>query len=107
MLYHEYDLIKFSLMIDNTCHRKNSARQSEKRFFVLLFYIIFVVDPYGIWTLLKLIISPLNVNRYRFFKLMALTVNNLHSPAIRCPLNVNGLPPKEKRYSFNSPLMDR
>ncbi len=26
-----------------------------------------------------------------FKKLTALTVNDLHTPAIRCPLNVNGL----------------
>jgi hypothetical protein len=36
--------------------------------------------------------------------LMALTINDLHSPTIRCPLNVNGLLPKQ---SVNSPLMDR
>jgi hypothetical protein len=29
-----------------------------------------------------------------FLKLTALTVNNLHSPKMRCPLNVNGLLPK-------------
>jgi hypothetical protein len=39
----------------------------------------------------KKFLTPLNVNRYRFFKLQALTVNDLHSPAVRCPLNVNGL----------------
>jgi hypothetical protein len=54
-------------MIANTCHRKNSARQSEKRFLVLIFNIIFV-DPYGIWTLLKRVLTPLNVYRYRRFK---------------------------------------
>jgi hypothetical protein len=50
-------------MINNTCHRKNSARQSEKRFLVLLFNTIFVVDPYGIWTSLKMVLTPLNVKR--------------------------------------------
>jgi hypothetical protein len=64
----EYDLIKFSLIINNTCHRKNSARQSEKRFLVLLFNIIFVVDPYGIWTSLKMVLTLLNFNRYRLLK---------------------------------------
>ncbi len=75
-------------MTDNTSHRKNSARESEKRFLVLLFNSIFVVDPYDIWTTLKMVLTPLNVNRYRLFKkLTALTVR----PTIRCPLNVSEL----------------
>jgi hypothetical protein len=32
------------------------------------FHFIFVVDPYGIWTLLKMVLPPQNVNRYRLFK---------------------------------------
>ncbi len=74
-------------MIDN-CHRKNLARQNKTRFFYLLFNNVFVVDPYGIWTSLKRVLKPLNINRYRLLKL---TVNNIHSPTIRQTLNVNGL----------------
>jgi hypothetical protein len=55
-------------MIDNTCHRKNSARQNEKSFLVLLFHIIFVVDRYGIWTSLKMVLTLLNINRYQLLK---------------------------------------
>ncbi len=51
-------------------------------------------DTYIIWTLLKNDLMPLNVNCYRLFKL---SVNDLHSPTIRCLLNVNRLP-----ISFNA-----
>ncbi len=46
--------------------------------------------------IVKMVLMPLNVNCYRLFnQLTALTVNDLKSPAIRCPLNVNGLLHKE------------
>jgi hypothetical protein len=40
---------------------------------ILLFHIMFAVnaenyDPYGIWTSLKMVLTPLNVNRYRLLK---------------------------------------
>jgi hypothetical protein len=40
----------------------------------LLFHIMFAVnaenyDPFGIWTLLKMVLTPLNVNRYRLLKI--------------------------------------
>ncbi len=51
-----------------------------------------VNDTYGTWTLLKVVLTPLTVNHYQLLKkLTALTVNDLHSPTICCPLNVNGL----------------
>ncbi len=38
----------------------------------MLFYIAFEViavnDTYGTWTLLKMVLTPLNVNRYQLFK---------------------------------------
>jgi hypothetical protein len=60
-----------------------------------MFAVNVVNDSYGIWTSLKMVLTPLNVNRYWLLKLTALTIKDLHSPTIHCPLNVNGLLHKE------------
>jgi hypothetical protein len=46
-----------------------------------------------IWNMdiVKKVLMPLNVNRYRLLEKTALSVNDLPSSTIRCPLNVNGL----------------
>jgi hypothetical protein len=41
--------------------------------------------------IIKNVLTPLNVNRYRLFKVDGVNLNDLHSPSIRCLLNVNGL----------------
>jgi hypothetical protein len=46
-------------------------------------------DPFGTWTSLKMILTPLNGNRYDFLNANGVTLNDLHCPTIRCPLNVN------------------
>jgi hypothetical protein len=40
-------------MIDNSCHRKKFISAKLKTILIIIFYIIFVVDRYGIWTSFK------------------------------------------------------
>jgi hypothetical protein len=56
--------------IYNTCHR--TKFQLNKVIYADNY------DPYGIMTLLKIVLMPLNTNDF-------------HSPTIRCSLNVSGL----------------
>jgi hypothetical protein len=61
----------------------------------MLFHITFAInafnDSYGIWTSLTMVLMVLNITITDFKKLTALTVNDLHSPTISCPLNFNKL----------------
>jgi hypothetical protein len=57
-------------MIETTCHRKKfgSAKLKTIVDFTFPYYTVFVVDPDGIWTSLKMVLTPLNITHYRLFK---------------------------------------
>jgi hypothetical protein len=56
-------------MIDNTCHRKMSARENEKRFLIVLSHIIFVYSKSSWYTdIIKNVLTLLNVDRHRLLK---------------------------------------
>jgi hypothetical protein len=50
-------------MIHNICDRRNFSWAKLKTIFNHTFPYLFVVDPYGIWTMLKMLLMPLNSNR--------------------------------------------
>jgi hypothetical protein len=54
-------------MIENTCHRKKFSTAKLKTIFNYTFQ-IFVEDPFDIWTSLKMVLTPLHINRYRLYK---------------------------------------
>ncbi len=63
----------FRDQIENNCHRKkiNSAKLKMTFSYAFPYYGCSknsVNDSYGIWTSLKMVLTSLNVNRYRIFK---------------------------------------
>jgi hypothetical protein len=59
-------------MMENTCHRKKISSAKLKMVFSYTFPFYVAVNAvngsYGIWTSLKMVLTPLNVNRYHFLK---------------------------------------
>jgi hypothetical protein len=58
--------------MENTCHRKKNQLGEVKDDLAILFHFTFAVNAvngsYGIWTSLKMVLTPLNINGYQLFK---------------------------------------
>jgi hypothetical protein len=83
----------FRNKINNTYQRKKIclAWQSYRKFFIKLFPFMFAVNAWYI-DIVKQCFKAVKRSPLPTFKnLTALSVNDLHSPTIRCSLNVNGL----------------
>ncbi len=90
--------IPLNFKIENTSHRTNFRSAKLKMIFDYTFSLLclpkmrltmkFLVQDIVI---VKKRFNTINVNVTDFSKLRALTINGLHSPTIRCLLNVNRL----------------